>query len=296
MKRKDGFTLVELLVVIAIIALLLAMLMPALNKVRRQAQGLACRSNLRQWASIWQMYLQDYDNTFMNNKGMSKKQKAANDAQGNDFNAPEAWMVVMGDYFQDGDVMFCPTSVKNDGLAPFRSWDLRNEGLDAARWQNLIPFYEGSYGSNIWLNHRKKLKIKNDPGNYAKYFGTSDMKGADLVPLFMDAEHWKVKNTHYYHELMLKDDPQLEHEIAMGNPSPYGMDRGEELRGRARSLTFVAVNRHVKHMNILMADFSTRNQHLARIWDLTWNGIWGKEKSQYLNENKNGHPIPDWLQ
>lgn len=57
--KKKGFTLIELLVVIAIIAMLLAILMPALNKVKRLAQRLVCATNLKGLGTAFMVYSND---------------------------------------------------------------------------------------------------------------------------------------------------------------------------------------------------------------------------------------------
>jgi prepilin-type N-terminal cleavage/methylation domain-containing protein len=64
MCKRNGFTLIELLVVIAIIAILLAILMPALRRVREQARMLGCSANLRQWVLVVNTYCADNDGNF----------------------------------------------------------------------------------------------------------------------------------------------------------------------------------------------------------------------------------------
>ncbi len=59
MGRRAGFTLIELLVVISIIALLMAILMPALSKVKDHAKAAICLSNMHQLGLAWQMYTGD---------------------------------------------------------------------------------------------------------------------------------------------------------------------------------------------------------------------------------------------
>jgi prepilin-type N-terminal cleavage/methylation domain-containing protein len=60
MRIRKGFTLIELLVVIAIIAVLMAILFPALNRAREQGKRIMCMGNLKSLGLAWIMYAEDY--------------------------------------------------------------------------------------------------------------------------------------------------------------------------------------------------------------------------------------------
>lgn len=66
MNKRRGFTLIELLVVIAVIAILMAILMPALKRAREQGKRAVCLNNLKQLALAWVLYADDNDDRIVN--------------------------------------------------------------------------------------------------------------------------------------------------------------------------------------------------------------------------------------
>jgi len=146
--KKKGFTLIELLVVIAIIAMLLAILMPALNKVKKIAQRVVCGTNLKGLGTAQVVYANDYEDMYAQQRyqGHTIADRTAGFQDvAKDWNVGASLSVGASLYLlvREADVspksFICPSSAETayDGKNNFNLditelWDFGHPGFDAS--------------------------------------------------------------------------------------------------------------------------------------------------------------------
>ncbi len=258
MDKRKGFTLIELLVVIAIIALLMAMLMPALARVRKQARGAACKANLHQWAVIFSMYTDDnrgYNPTGPYYPEMHPSLR------------PLMWMLALRKYAGDSnDLYLCPMAMTpgidrfdrpTGARHPNKAWGYY---MTDARWGRR-KYDVGSYGASEYIGAAGA-----SGGRWDIFWGTPNVKNAGEIPMFGDCT---------YVDMAPKDS----------DPAPQwdGQPRAAGGINPSGEMNHVCTNRHNGSVNLLFMDSSVKEIPLKCLWKLRWS----RDFDMYLND-------PEW--
>src|SRR5687768_13942745 len=127
---RNAFTLIELLVVIAIIAILAAILFPVFAQAREKARQSACLSNVKQIATSYFMYAQDYDGQYTQNRY--------------DGRTPYTWKTAIFPYVKNIDVYRCPSNAYNKiPAAGEKNWVERDEPMPRSYAMNGATLHDG---------------------------------------------------------------------------------------------------------------------------------------------------------
>jgi prepilin-type N-terminal cleavage/methylation domain-containing protein len=179
---NKGFTLIELLVVIAIIALLMSILVPSLEKVKRQARVVVCQSNLHQWAITFKMFTDEHNNKFMSGdeyEDLITGPSGFGGEESIDDSPDHSWPLILRSYYKDEKLLCYPSAKKPplDGTRDRKDTVYSTWGLWI--YYHIESIY-GSYGINSWV-------LNQDDRNGR--WRTVVAKNADRIPILLDC-YW----------------------------------------------------------------------------------------------------------
>ena len=269
MSKRRGFTLIELLVVIAIIALLMAVLMPALNRVKKQAKSVSCRARLREWGLLFKLYTDDNNGYFARRNGNV---------------VSTLWMSAMRPYYHnDPKMRLCPTATRL--MENSADW-----GTFKAAWLDDDVF---SYGINSWVNNNAADRGSGGDARWVEWFwkGVNDQTtvapgtrspigrsvSTNTIPVFGDSTWYDAWPRH------------------TDEPSPTMDAFGIGNRGTTGEMNHFCIDRHNGFVNLLFMDWSARPVGLKELWTLKWHRAFDTMGPYTKAGLVQPNDWPDWL-
>ncbi len=272
MTKRRGFTLIELLVVIAIIALLLSILMPALRKVKEQANMAKCLGNLKQWNLVFAMYLQDNNGKFYS--GL---------AEGNSSDG-FWWIAQMQEKEQsriDNPLWFCPKTkgtyrdergTLNNKISIYTAW-----GIFMTGHRDLTPDgIAGSYGINGWV-----LSVP--------------ATGAGLSENRTRVDHWRTPQVPEAGYIPLMAEALRFDLWPQPTNRPFDDETAAWNTQNTNHMARACMNRHIGHVNVSMCDFSARKVGLKELYTLKWHRSFDTRGPFTRAGGVSGSDWPDWI-
>lgn len=268
---KSGFTLIELLVVIGIIAILAALLLPALAAAKHKSHGVRCIANLKQITTSGLMYMGDTGQNILHSGS----------------NYLDYWVGELAPYGVTTGLIVCPSTSK------FASQVVggASGGTASVSWYTWPPTPDapinGSYGINAWLlTYDPSITTVNgwlSPApprvtNNPQFLFTkpTSIRTAPQTPFFTDATYWN--------QLPLEGD-QPAPDLSQGQTANIlGMQRCTIWRhGGARTATAPTLVGHnlqgsiiprAAAINIGFADGHAEQVRVQDLWTLYWHDNW----------------------
>ena len=251
-RRRRAFTLTEVLVVVGLIGMLVALLMPVVNKAWAAANSASCLSNLGQMGNAWTMYAAANQGRFPDD--VWRTPTTPNVA----WNA--YWPGLLDGREVRGDALLCPAATKVSERP--RGYGTAKQAWSGKAAQNATPvrfdanrFRVSSYGYNRYLTANGGFLETGKGSRVGIIKNTSD------VPLFVDAAYVDFRPLNGTPSRPVASPPNL---------------LGDQITATTPDHWLFLLARHGRGVNCVMVDGSARWVPLADMYMLTWKANWVK--------------------